>query len=453
MSRLSGIAFGCLLILFSVGNPSLVFGQSSTFGIVFLSNRSGIYQVYRMEIDGSNIQQLTNETADVTDVTCSGDGQYISITGNHAGIKTIRISDNSVTMLYDTDFSSFYSSPSWSPDGNKIAFTSTRDGGWDIYTANTDGSNITRITFSPEVRERELTWSPSGNKLAFSSVDTNSTGIFVVNVDGSNLVRLTTNQMLDYFPDWSPDGTKIIFASEQQGQIGLYTINTDGMNHALVISTSNVANWRPSWSPNGNMIAFSSSRDGNPEIYVMNADGSSQQRLTTDNGNDLNACWLTPLPQSNGKGLRGQYFDTATFTTPKFFRLNPTIDFNWTTHSPDTAIAVDTFSIRWTGKVEPLYSEMYTFYVSVNDDAHLWVNGQQIIGTGMWTNRTTETELTSIPITLAAGVKYAITLEYYENTGAAAVHLRWSSPSQPKQVIPAHQLYPPEGQLRPRLGV
>jgi len=116
--------------------------------------------------------------------------------------------------------------------------------------------------------------------------------------------------------------------------------------------------------------------------------------------------------------------------TNGFLRIVSPIDFNWGTGSPDAAIAADTFSIRWTGKVEPLYSEAYTFYVTHNDGARLWVNGQQVVNN--WTN-VTNAVTNSGTITLVAGVKYDIVLEYYENTGNASVKLEWQSASQARQ--------------------
>jgi Tol biopolymer transport system component len=158
---------------------------------------------------------------------------------------------------------------------------------------------------------------------------------------------------------------------------------------------------------------------------------------------------LTSIFPNSGTGLRGQYFDNADFTARRYFRLNPTINFNWGTGSPDPftaapAIAADTFSIRWVGKVEPLYSEQYTFYVTHNDGVRLWVNGQQLINS--WVNQSAAVT-SSGSITLAAGVKYDVTLEYYENTGAAQVNLEWQSARQTRQVIPRTQLYAPEGQI------
>jgi hypothetical protein len=161
-------------------------------------------------------------------------------------------------------------------------------------------------------------------------------------------------------------------------------------------------------------------------------------------GGDTNKVEIIRLFRT-GSGLRGAYYDNADFTAFKYFRLNPTVNFLWG-DSPDPAlvpaIAADSFSIRWTGKVEPLYSEPYTFYVTHNDGARLWVNGTPLVNN--WTPNTSGVT-DSGTITLAAGIKYDITLEYYENTGMAQVNLEWQSARQPRQVIPASQLYPPEG--------
>jgi hypothetical protein len=99
----------------------------------------------------------------------------------------------------------------------------------------------------------------------------------------------------------------------------------------------------------------------------------------------------------------------------------------------------DNFSVRWSGSVAPRYSEPYTFYTASDDGVRLWVNDQLLIDN--WTNHSaTENSGT---ITLQAGQKYALKLEYYERGGKAVAQLGWSSPSQAKEIIPQSQLYPP----------
>ncbi|WNG55549.1 hypothetical protein F0U59_12730 [Archangium gephyra] len=135
-------------------------------------------------------------------------------------------------------------------------------------------------------------------------------------------------------------------------------------------------------------------------------------------------------------GLRAQYFDTADFKDLKLERVDPTVDFRWYEGSPDPALDTDTFSVRWTGSVLPLYSETYTFYTQSNDGVRLWVDGKLLIDD--WTvHVTTENQGT---VTLQAGRAHAIQLEFFEQTGVALMRLHWSSPSQHKQIIPPERL-------------
>src|SRR5262245_52618675 len=87
---------------------------------------------------------------------------------------------------------------------------------------------------------------------------------------------------------------------------------------------------------------------------------------------------------TGGTGLRGEYFDNRDFSAPKLTRVDPTINFNWGTGSPASAIGSDTFSVRWTGRVSPRYSETYRFYTTSDDGVRLWVNGQLVIDN--WTD-------------------------------------------------------------------
>ena len=139
-----------------------------------------------------------------------------------------------------------------------------------------------------------------------------------------------------------------------------------------------------------------------------------------------------------GTGLKGEYFDNVDFTALRITRTDPTVNFNWASGAPDASIAADTFSVRWTGFVQPAFGQTYTFFTQSDDGIRLWVNGQQIINN--WTDHgPTENSGT---ITLMAGQRYAIVLEYYERGGGAVASLSWSSASQAKQIIPVARLFP-----------
>ncbi|MEH1942826.1 MAG: PA14 domain-containing protein [Nostoc sp.] len=142
---------------------------------------------------------------------------------------------------------------------------------------------------------------------------------------------------------------------------------------------------------------------------------------------------------ANGQGLKAEYYDNKDFTDLKVTRTDPTVNFLWGAGSPDKSIGADTFSARWTGQVEAKYSETYKFYTTSDDGVRLWVNDQLLI------NKFVDQSATeySGAITLVAGQKYDIKLEYYDNNYSAVSQLSWSSSSQAKQIIPQSQLYSP----------
>jgi hypothetical protein len=141
-----------------------------------------------------------------------------------------------------------------------------------------------------------------------------------------------------------------------------------------------------------------------------------------------------------GTGLTGEYFtgQSATFNNPPtLVRTDATINFDWTTVPPDPLINGTLFTVRWTGSVQPLFNETYTFYANTSDGALLWVNGQLLVNE--WNPQSATEWRGSIPLT--AGRRYSLALEYFENSGSPSAQLAWSSPSTVKSIIPQSQLY------------
>jgi len=138
-----------------------------------------------------------------------------------------------------------------------------------------------------------------------------------------------------------------------------------------------------------------------------------------------------------GNGLAGNYFNGMNFETPVFSRRDDVIQFDWNTGSPDASVNVDQFSARWTGQIQPKYTDTYTFYINSDNGRRLWINGQLIIDKWI-SDYGIEYSGT---ITLKAGQKYDIKLEYFENDGGANCKLEWSSQLQTREVVPKNQLY------------
>jgi len=196
-----------------------------------------------------------------------------------------------------------------------------------------------------------------------------------------------------------------------------------------------------------------------------------------------------------GVGLQAEYFNDKDFTSLALTRTDTAVTFDWNRASPSSAMSATDFSVRWTGRVQPQFSQSYTFFTQADDGVRLWVNGQLLID--RWSDRTIAGDATgdgavdtadfnvfaknwaqaslggsdfnndghvdtgdfqllaanfaetvtpkedSGAISLQAGVKYDIKLEYYNHTGQASAKLLWSSASQGKSVIPTANLYLP----------
>lgn len=164
------------------------------------------------------------------------------------------------------------------PINASIVFDSNKDGNYEIYKMNADGSGTTRLTNSANI-DAYPNWSPDGTKIVFYSTRDGNYEIYSMNADGSSPTRLTNNAAIDAYPAWSPDGTKIVFSSDRNGNHEIYSMNANGSGQTRLTTTS-AANLRPAWSPDGTKIAFTTTRDGNAEIYSMNANGSSPVNLT-----------------------------------------------------------------------------------------------------------------------------------------------------------------------------
>jgi hypothetical protein len=143
---------------------------------------------------------------------------------------------------------------------------------------------------------------------------------------------------------------------------------------------------------------------------------------------------------SPGTGLKGEYYGNMDLTGLKMLRVDANIDFDWGMGAPVSSMDSDHFSVRWTGHIEPKYSEDYTFYTYSDDGARVWVNGQLIINE--WYTHGA-LEFASTPITLHAGQAYDIKVEYFEDDNSAIAALLWSSASQLKEAVPQNRLYPP----------
>jgi len=247
--------------------------------IAFATTISGGFDIFLMDIDGSNLTQLTVDPSGGDSPSWSPDGEAIVFQGAPGGnldIYAINVDGAGLTQLTNDPASDF--GASWSPNGDKIAFVSYRDDpspatcfpfcNDEIYVMNSDGSGVTRLTDN-SFRDNFVTWSPDGTRLSFVSTrdDPNPTTcfpscnleIYSMNPDGSAVTRLTDHPAREFAHAWSPDGTKIAFETDRDDEnpgtcatfdcnLEIYSMNSDGSG-AVRLTVGPSRDQHPDWQP------------------------------------------------------------------------------------------------------------------------------------------------------------------------------------------------------------
>lgn len=191
--------------------------------------------------------------------------------------------------IYSVTFPSYMY---WSPDEKKITFA----GFWnskntDVFVMDADFSNPINVSPSLVTGQNDNpVWSPDSQKIAFTSCDVYQCELYVVNANGSNLVKLKTWTLGLYNIVWSHDGRKIVYVSEENGNSDIYLANVDG-SETINLTDHPSEDSDPIWSPDGTKLAFVSNREGDSDIYILDPETMDLFNLTNNDVDDHSPVW------------------------------------------------------------------------------------------------------------------------------------------------------------------
>ena len=250
-------------------------------------------EIYFADYDGANPRRVTvSRTLNVAP-SWSPDGQAIAYTSwrtsgpggfgtfqdiivsyIHTGVRATPGNGNPERQNYLS---------AWSPDGSKLAYTLSTGGNQEIYVMNKDGSGARRLTTHPEI-DTSPTWSPSGNQIAWTSGRTGTPQIYIMNADGTGQRQLTHEGWADR-ATWSREPFNEIAYAARNGpgyDIKIYSFAT---GDAKRITDGIGSNESPAFSPNGRHVAFMSTRNGKAQIFTVDRDGQHLRQITREGNN------------------------------------------------------------------------------------------------------------------------------------------------------------------------
>ncbi|KQN77449.1 MULTISPECIES: Tol-Pal system beta propeller repeat protein TolB [unclassified Duganella] len=180
------------------------------------------------------------------------------------------------------------SAPAWAPDGNKLAVALSRDGNYEIYTVNADGSNLRRVTSNGGI-DTEPQWSADGQSIYFTSDRSGGPQIYRMSASGGDAKRVTFSGTYNTSPRVSSDGKTLAYISRRDGNFQLYVLDLgSGQETRLSDTTSDES---PSFAPNGKYIMYATTAGSRKSLAVVSVDGRVKQRLTTQAGNIKEPTW------------------------------------------------------------------------------------------------------------------------------------------------------------------
>jgi TolB protein len=257
--------------------------------IAFVSTGSGKKEVYICDFDGYNPLRVTYNDSITLFPSWSADGQFLAYTSYKGGKPDIYIRNLADKREAVVANDGINITPVFAPDRFELAATMSFSGDQEIYLLTGTGKMIKKLT-NNRGSDVSPSWAPDGRKIAFVSNRTGSPQIYIMDFNTGLERRLTFEGKYNTQPSWSPRGDKVAYSSQVNGFHQVFVIDADGQN-PMQLTNEGGDSESPSWSPDGSLIVFSSTREGPSRLYVMTASGTDQRRLLLLNGEQTNPKW------------------------------------------------------------------------------------------------------------------------------------------------------------------
>ncbi len=255
-------------------------------------------EIYIMDYDGAGVRRITTNHSLNIGPSWGPDGRtlaYASYASQYPDVYVATLDGRPVTRPAQGSEVIHNQNPAISPDGTKIAFSSSRGGraGYlDIWVVNRDGTDLRNLTpNTPDSSEGAPTWSPGGNQIAFTSDKPGTNQIYLMNADGTGMRRLTFEQQADR-PSWSKNNF-IAYTLRQPAGHDIAVISLSE-SAPRIITDGRGSNRQPTVSPNGRHIVFVTTRWGKEQLASIDIDGKNVRQLTNA-GNNTYPNW-SPSP-------------------------------------------------------------------------------------------------------------------------------------------------------------
>ena len=250
-----------------------------------------------MDYDGANIKWLTDSTALVLAPRFSPDGNRVLFTSYESGVPQIKVLDvNAVSSTAITSRAGTMAfAPRFSPDGRSIVFSREQDGNTDIFVMDGAGGGERQLTSAPSI-ETSPSYSPDGSRIVFESDRSGTQQLYIMGAGGGEPTRISFGEGRYGTPVWSPKGDMIAFTRQVGGQFSIGVMRTDGSEERIL--TTSFMDEGPTWAPNGRVVMFTRVTPGEagvPRLHSVDITGRNMRPVTL-NGPASDPSWSPLLP-------------------------------------------------------------------------------------------------------------------------------------------------------------